>query len=62
MMVLTISTIPTVAQSTASILTWSPRISTDERPQQSHNDTSQPQHHKGWKDLYNSQDSMAKHN
>jgi hypothetical protein len=62
MTVLTISTILAIAQTTTSILTWSPLISTDGRPQQSHKDTSQTQHHKGWKDLYNSQDCMAKHN
>jgi hypothetical protein len=28
----------------------------------SHKDTSQTQHHKGWKDLYDSHDCMAKHN
>jgi hypothetical protein len=61
-MVLTISTITTIAQTTASILTRSPRISTDGRPQHSHKHTSQTQHHKAWKDLYNSQDCMAKHN
>jgi hypothetical protein len=62
MMALNISTIPTVAQTTASILTQSPRISMDGRPQHSHKDTSQTQYHKGWKDLYDSQDCMTKHN
>jgi hypothetical protein len=61
-MVLTITTIPTITQTTASILTRSPRISTDGRPQYSHKDTSQTQHHKGLQDLYDSQDCMAKHN
>jgi hypothetical protein len=28
----------------------------------SHKDTSQTQHHKGWKDLYDSHDCMTKHN
>jgi hypothetical protein len=28
----------------------------------SHKDTSQTQHHKEWKDLYDTHDSMAKHN
>jgi hypothetical protein len=28
----------------------------------SHKDTSQTQHHKGWKDLYDTHDCMAKHN
>jgi hypothetical protein len=49
MTVLTISTIPTITQTTTSILTWSPHISTDGRPQNYHKDTSQTQHHKGWK-------------
>jgi hypothetical protein len=31
------------------------------KTQHSHKDTSQTQHHKGWKDLYDSQDCMAKH-
>jgi hypothetical protein len=62
MTVLTISTIPTTAQITALILTWSPRISIDGRPQHSHKDTSQTQHHKGWKDLYDSQNYMTKYN
>jgi hypothetical protein len=61
-MVLTISTIPTIAQTTTSILTRSTHISMDGRPQHSHNDTSQTQHHNEWKDLYNSQDCMTKHN
>jgi hypothetical protein len=50
-----------LAQTTASILTrvishlngWGTI---------SHKDTSQTQHHKGWKDLYDSHDCMAKHN
>jgi hypothetical protein len=49
MTVLTISTIPTIAQTIASILTRSPHISTDGIPQHSHKETSQTQHHKGWK-------------
>jgi hypothetical protein len=36
MMVLTISTIPTIAQTIASILTWPNHISTDGRPHLSH--------------------------
>jgi hypothetical protein len=28
----------------------------------SHKDTSQTQHHNGWKDLYDTHDGMAKHN
>jgi hypothetical protein len=62
MMVLTISTTPTTAQITASILTWLTHILMDGRPQHSHKDTSQTQYHKGWKHLYDSQDCMAKHN
>jgi hypothetical protein len=62
MTVLTISTIPTVAQTTASILTRPTHISMDGRPQHSHKDTSQTQYHKGWKDLYDSQGCMVKHN
>jgi hypothetical protein len=62
MTVLTISTIPTIAQTTASILTWLPRISADGRPQHSHKDSTQTQHHKAWKDLYDSQDCVAKYN
>jgi hypothetical protein len=49
MTVWTISTIPTFAQTTTSILTQSTHISTDGRPQHSHKETSQTQHHKGWK-------------
>jgi hypothetical protein len=45
-LVLTISTILTVAQTTASILTRSTHISMDGRPQHSHKDTSQTQYHK----------------
>jgi hypothetical protein len=41
MTVLTISTIPSIAQTTTSILTWSTHISMDGRPQHSHKDTSQ---------------------
>jgi hypothetical protein len=62
MTVLIISTIPTIAQTIASILTWSPHISMDGKPQHSYKDTSQTQYHKGWKDLYDSQDFMAKYN
>jgi hypothetical protein len=40
-MVLTISTISTIAQTTTSVLTRSPHISTDGGPQHAHKDTSQ---------------------
>jgi hypothetical protein len=48
-------------QTTASILT---RVNShpDGWETISHKDTSQTQHHKGWKDLYDSHDYMAKHN
>jgi hypothetical protein len=49
MTVLTISIILTFAQTTTSILTRSNHILTDGRPQHSHKDTSQTQHHKEWK-------------
>jgi hypothetical protein len=62
MTILTIPTIPPVSQTTSLILTQSPRILTDGRPQHSQKDTSQTQHYKGWKDLYDSQDYVAKHN
>jgi hypothetical protein len=50
-----------LAQTTASILT---RVNShlDEWETISHKDTSQTQHPKGWKDLYDSHDYMAKHN
>jgi hypothetical protein len=50
-----------LAQTTASILT---RVNShlDGWETISHKDTSQTQHHKGWKDLYDSHDCMAKHN
>jgi hypothetical protein len=47
-MVLTISTIPSIAQIIASILTRSNHTSMDGRSL-SHKYTSQTQHHKGWK-------------
>ncbi len=49
MTVLTISTTPTIAQTTTSILTRSTRISTDGIQQHSHKYTSHTQYHKGWK-------------
>jgi hypothetical protein len=61
MTVLTISTIPTIAQTIASILTWSTHTSTDGRPQHSHKYRSQTQHYKGWKYLYDSHGCVAKH-
>jgi hypothetical protein len=50
-----------LAQTTASILT---RVNShlDGWETISHKDTSETQHHKGWKDLYDSHDCMAKHN
>jgi hypothetical protein len=50
-----------LAQTTASILT---RFNShlDGWETISHKDTSQTQYHKGWKDLYDSHDCMAKHN
>jgi hypothetical protein len=61
MTVLTISTIPTIAQTTASILTWSTHISTDGRPQHSQrrkpHSTSQRM-----KDLHDSQDCCSHEN
>jgi hypothetical protein len=57
----TVSTVPTYAQTIASILTM---VSShlDGWEMISHKDTSQTQHHKGWKDLYDTHDYMAKHN
>jgi hypothetical protein len=49
MAALTISTIPTVAQTTASIITRSNHILTDGRPQHSHREINHTQYHKGWK-------------
>jgi hypothetical protein len=50
-----------LSQTTASILT---RVNShlDGWETISHKDTSQTQHHKGWKDVYDSHDYMAKHN
>jgi hypothetical protein len=50
-----------LAQTTTSILT---RVNShlDGWETISHKDTRQTQHHKGWKDLFDSHDSMAKHN
>jgi hypothetical protein len=50
-----------LTQTTASILT---RVNShlDGWETISHKDTSQTQHHKRWKDLYDSHDCMAKHN
>jgi hypothetical protein len=50
-----------LAQTTASILTMV-NSHLDGWETISHKDTSQTQHHKGWKDLYDSHDCMAKHN
>jgi hypothetical protein len=59
MTVLTISTIPTIAQTTASILT-TVKSHLDGWETISNKDTGQTQHHKGWKDLYNTRDCMTK--
>jgi hypothetical protein len=50
-----------LAQITASILT---RVKShlDGWETIAHKDTSQIQHHNGWKDLYDTHDCMAKHN
>jgi hypothetical protein len=59
MTVLTISTIPTIAQTTTSILTMvKSHLSGWET--NSHKDTSHSQYHKGWKDLYDTYDYMTK--
>jgi hypothetical protein len=58
-MVLTISSIPAIAQTTTSILTMV-KSHLDRWETISHKDTSQTQHHKGWKDLYNTHDCMTK--
>jgi hypothetical protein len=49
------------AQTIATILTLV-KSYLDEWDTISHKDTSQTQHHKGWKDLYDTHDYMAKHN
>jgi hypothetical protein len=50
-----------LAQTTTSILTIV-KSHLDGWETISHKDTSQTQHHKGWKDLYNTHDCMTKHN
>jgi hypothetical protein len=50
-----------LAQITASILTMV-KSHLDGWVTVSHKDTSQTEHHKGWKDLYDTHDYMAKHN
>jgi hypothetical protein len=50
-----------LAQTIASILTMD-KSHLDGWETLSHKDTRQIQHHKGWKDLYDSHDYMAKHN
>jgi hypothetical protein len=50
-----------LAQTTSSILTMV-NSHLDGWETISHKDTSQTQHHKGWKDMYDSHDCMAKHN
>jgi hypothetical protein len=49
-----------LAQTTTSILT-TVKSHLNEWEIISHKVTSQIQHHKGWKDLYNTHDDMAKH-
>jgi hypothetical protein len=49
-----------LAQTTASILT-TVKSHLDGWETISHKDTSQTQHHEGWKDLYDTHDCMAKH-
>jgi hypothetical protein len=61
MMVLTISTIPTIAPTTATILTMV-KAHLDGWETISHKDTSHTKHHKGWKALYDTHDSTTKHN
>jgi hypothetical protein len=58
---LTVFTIPTYAQTTASILT-TVKSHLDGWETISHKDTSQTQHHKGWKDLYSNHNCMAMQN
>jgi hypothetical protein len=55
------STISAHAQTTASILT-TVKSHLNGWETISHKDTCQTQHHKGWKDLYDTHDCMAKHN
>jgi hypothetical protein len=50
-----------LAQITASILTMV-KSHLDGWDTISHKDTSQTEHHKGWKDLYDTHDYMVKHN
>jgi hypothetical protein len=50
-----------LTQTTTSILTRA-KSHLDGWETLSHKDTRQTQHHKGWKDLYDSHDCMAKHN
>jgi hypothetical protein len=50
-----------IAQTIASILT-TVKLHVNGWETISHNDTSQTQHHKGWKDFYETHDYMAKHN
>jgi hypothetical protein len=59
MTVLTISTISTIAQTTASILT-TVKSHLKRWETISQKDISQTQHHQGWKDLYDTQDNMTK--
>jgi hypothetical protein len=50
-----------LAQTTASTLT-KVKLHLDGWETIAHKDTSQTQHHKRWKDLYNTHECMAKHN
>jgi hypothetical protein len=62
MTILTISTIPTIAQTTASILTMVTLHHERWKTKYFDKDTSQTQHHITWKDLYDTHDYRAKHN
>jgi hypothetical protein len=62
MMVLTISTIPSIAQTTAVILTTINSNLDGWRTKSLNNNTSQTQHHENGKTSTDTHDSMAKHN
>jgi hypothetical protein len=55
----TVFTIPTLLKSQHRSSPWSSHITRDGRPN-THKDTSQPQHHIRWKDLYDTHDYRAK--
>jgi hypothetical protein len=58
--ILTVSTIPNLAQTTASNLTTVKSHLDGSETKHSHKDTSQTQHHIWWKDLYDTHDCRAK--